>query len=107
MTPVRPALRAGCRKKRAPEKKSQRPSRLAYAEMTACRTAEIRRYFGETPAARCSHCGNWEQQRHWIRRRPRPDAGAEISVQAADFPGRGPKTSPQPTYFGSGGSHFG
>jgi ATP-dependent DNA helicase RecQ len=42
---------------------------LAYAELGTCRTAEILRYFGESPPTHCDHCDNCEEQRHWIRRR--------------------------------------
>ncbi len=44
---------------------------LSYAELTSCRTAEILRYFGESPAPRCDHCDNCDEQRHWIRCRDR------------------------------------
>ena len=47
---------------------------LAYADASTCRTAEILRYFGESPPPHCAHCDNCEEQRHWIRRRQGAEA---------------------------------
>ena len=34
---------------------------IAYARLGSCRSAEILRYFGETPPARCDHCDNCDE----------------------------------------------
>jgi ATP-dependent DNA helicase RecQ len=54
---------------RRADDKARLGAMLAYADMTGCRTAEVLRYFGETPAARCNHCDNCDVQRWGIRRR--------------------------------------